>query len=94
MANQITCPRCAKGKIRVEHVGASMARFSFCDNQDCFSWFNVPNAQERGDGTVLAPDGIRYDERVSRAMQARLTVDADEWSAYISAHPLVVQEKP
>ncbi len=76
-----------------------MSRTAFCDNKDCHTWFTVPNAQERGDGTVGAPDGIRFDERVTRVRHAMHafrvnTYSDEEWSTYMNAHPLVVQEKP
>lgn len=83
------CQYCrGKGTIRAERASTGRSRLAFCDNLNCYSWFNVPGAHENAEGIVEARDGIRSNPRVTHAQRANLP-EQDKFDAYAKTCPIV-----
>lgn len=84
----MTCPVCNEGTIRAERFTAEEPCMAFCDNQYCFSWFDIPEVQI-SPKQVLAPNGIVQNMEITRILRVRLPVTDTVWNERVQERLLV-----
>lgn len=83
------CPWCnQEGTIRAQQIASGKGRMAFCDNLNCYTWFNIPNACENADGIVEAREGMVVNKRVTLA-QRECRPNADTFELYAKTCPIV-----